>query len=49
MTVNPFALQDPRSPIELTPKVELPDYVSDDEHDQDDISGNFYSLNEGSM
>lgn len=48
MTVNPFALQDPRSPVELTPKVELPDYVSDDEHDPDNISGTFYSPNEGS-
>ncbi|ENN70332.1 hypothetical protein YQE_12842, partial [Dendroctonus ponderosae] len=39
MTVNPFALQsDAGSPLELLPKVELPEYNSDDDNEHDDNS-----------
>ncbi|XP_019771662.2 BTB/POZ domain-containing protein 18 [Dendroctonus ponderosae] len=39
MTVNPFALQsEAGSPLELLPKVELPEYNSDDDNEHDDNS-----------
>lgn len=51
MTVNPFAIQnDSRNPIELKPKVELPEYISDEDNepdDQEDSSFSFYPGNEG--
>lgn len=44
MTVNPFALQsESRNPIDLMPKMELPEYISDDDNEQDDNSLNFYA------
>ncbi|CAG9759674.1 unnamed protein product [Ceutorhynchus assimilis] len=47
MTVNPFALQnESRSPIELMPKVELPEYISDEDNEPDDNSLNFYPGND---
>ncbi|XP_076266790.1 uncharacterized protein LOC143200254 isoform X2 [Rhynchophorus ferrugineus] len=56
MTVNPFAIQsDSRNSAEmkpsLLPKVELPEYISDDENDneQDDNSPNFYTGNDTSL
>ncbi|XP_066245371.1 protein tramtrack, alpha isoform-like [Euwallacea similis] len=47
MTVNPFAIQESRTAIDLLPKVELPDYISDEDNEQDgnDSSGNFYDRN----
>ncbi|KAL1497313.1 hypothetical protein ABEB36_008297 [Hypothenemus hampei] len=48
MTVNPFAIQtEPRAQIELIPKVELPEYFSDDDHDDNNgySTINFYSAN----
>ncbi|XP_050302941.1 protein tramtrack, beta isoform-like isoform X3 [Anthonomus grandis grandis] len=48
MTLNPFALQtESRSPIDLMPKMELPDYTSEDDNEQDDESSNFYVKNCG--
>lgn len=48
MTVNPFALQSEAcSTLELLPKVELPEYISDDDTEHEDNLMNLFPAGNG--